>query len=141
MNVIETEGITYYYEGTKTPSLDGVSIRIDKGVKTVILGANGAGKSTLFYHFNGVVKPASGTVKVMGSPVSYRKKGLRELRSKVAVVLQNPDDQIFGQTVEGDVAYGPRNMKLPDEEVSARVEEALFQTGLGDLREKNTMQL
>ncbi len=141
MNVIETEDIVYFYEGSKTPSMDGVSIRIDKGVKTVILGANGAGKSTLFYHFNGVVKPASGTVKVMGSPVSYKKKGLRELRSKVAVVLQNPDDQIFGQTVEGDVAYGPRNLKLPEEEVTARVKEALFQTGLGDLRDKNTMQL
>ncbi len=141
MNVIETEDIVYFYEGSKTPSMDGVSIRIDKGVKTVILGANGAGKSTLFYHFNGVVKPASGTVKVMGSPVSYKKKGLRELRSKVAGVLQNPDDQIFRQTVEGDVAYGPRNLKLPEEEVTARVEEALFQTGLGDLRDKNTMQL
>ena len=141
MTVIETENITYYYEGAEKPSMDGVSIKIRKGVKTVILGSNGAGKSTLFYHFNGVVKPKTGTVKVMGEPVSYRKKGLKELRSKVAVVLQNPDDQIFGQTVEGDVAYGPRNMKLPEEEVKERVEEALFQTGLGELREKNTMQL
>jgi cobalt/nickel transport system ATP-binding protein len=141
VTVIETENITYYYEGAEKPSMDGVSIKIRKGVKTVILGSNGAGKSTLFYHFNGVVKPKTGTVKVMGEPVSYRKKGLKELRSKVAVVLQNPDDQIFGQTVEGDVAYGPRNMKLPEEEVKERVEEALFQTGLGELREKNTMQL
>ena len=141
MSVIETESITYYYEGSKTPSMKGVSISIKKGVKTVILGANGAGKSTLFYHFNGVVKPKEGVVRVMGEPVSYRKKGLKALRSKVAVVLQNPDDQVFGQTVEADIAYGPRNMKLPEEEVKQRVEEALFQTGLGDLRSKNTLQL
>jgi cobalt/nickel transport system ATP-binding protein len=141
VSVIETESITYYYEGSKTPSMKGVSISIKKGVKTVILGANGAGKSTLFYHFNGVVKPKEGVVRVMGEPVSYRKKGLKALRSKVAVVLQNPDDQVFGQTVEADIAYGPRNMKLPEEEVKQRVEEALFQTGLGDLRSKNTLQL
>ena len=141
MTVIQTDNIVYYYEGASKPSMDGVSITIKKGVKTVILGSNGACKSTLFYHFNGVVKPKSGTVKVMGKPVSYRKKDLRELRSKVAVVLQNPDDQIFGQTVEGDVGYGPRNMKLPEEEVKERVDEALFQTGLGEFREKNTMQL
>ncbi len=61
-NIIETREITYYYKGSKIPSLEKVSIAIKKGVKTVILGANGAGKSTLFYHFNGVMKPAEGMV-------------------------------------------------------------------------------
>ena len=120
-NVIETEEIVFSYEGAEKPSMNGVSIKIRKGVKTVILGANGAGKSTLFYHFNGVVKPNKGMVRAFGEPVNYRKKGLRQLRSRVAVVLQNPDDQIFGQTVESDIAYGPANMGLTKEEVDARV--------------------
>ena len=140
-NVIETEDIVFSYEGAEKPSMNGVSIKIRKGVKTVILGANGAGKSTLFYHFNGVVKPNKGMVRAFGEPVNYRKKGLRQLRSRVAVVLQNPDDQIFGQTVESDIAYGPANMGLTKEEVDVRVEEALFQVGLADFRDKNTMQL
>ena len=103
-NVIETEEIVFSYEGAEKPSMNGVSIKIRKGVKTVILGANGAGKSTLFYHFNGVVKPNKGMVRAFGEPVNYRKKGLRQIRSRVAVVLQNTDDQIFGKTEESDIA-------------------------------------
>ncbi len=140
-NIIETRDITYYYEGSKVPSLEKVSIAIKKGAKTVILGANGAGKSTLFYHFNGMMEPTEGTVLFDGQPIEYRRKKLKALRSRVAVVLQNPDYQIFGQTVEKDVAYGPSNIGLPEEEVERRVEEALRQVGLEDLRERNFNEL
>ncbi len=140
-NIIETRGITHYYEGSKVPSLEKVSIAIKRGVKTVILGANGAGKSTLFYHFNGVMEPAEGTVLLDGQPIGYRRKKLKALRSRVAVVLQNPDNQIFGQTVEKDVAYGPSNIGFPEEEVERRVEEALRQVGLEDIRERNSNEL
>lgn len=139
--IIMTEGLSFLYAGNDRLSLDGVDIRIKPGVKTAILGANGAGKSTLFYHFNGVFEPSEGTVYFDGQPISYRKKALKALRSRVSVVLQNPDDQIFGQTVEDDIAYGPRNMKLPEEEVSARVEEAIGLVGLENLRGRNTLQL
>ncbi len=139
--IIMTEGLSFLYAGNDRLSLDGVDIRIRPGVKTAILGANGAGKSTLFYHFNGVFEPSEGTVYFDGQPISYRKKALKALRSRVSVVLQNPDDQIFGQTVEDDIAYGPRNMKLPEEEVSARVEEAIGLVGLENLRGRNTLQL
>ncbi|MDO5852571.1 MAG: ABC transporter ATP-binding protein [Thermoplasmata archaeon] len=140
-NIIELRDVTYYYEGSKVPSLDNVSLGIRRGARTVILGANGAGKSTLFYHFNGVAEPAKGTVLFDGQPIKYKRRKLRELRSRIAVVLQNPDDQIFGQTVEADIAYGPSNIDLPKEEVDARVEEALFLTGLTELRDKNTLKL
>ncbi|MDO5861457.1 MAG: ABC transporter ATP-binding protein [Thermoplasmata archaeon] len=140
-NIIELKDVTYYYEGSKKPSLDNVSLGVRKGARTVILGANGAGKSTLFYHFNGVVEPAKGTVLFDGQPISYKRRKLRELRSRIGVVLQNPDDQVFGQTVETDIAYGPTNIDLPKEEVDARVEEALFLTGLTEFRDKNTLQL
>ena len=140
-NVIETRDLVYTYEGNGKPSMSDVNIRICRGRKTVILGANGAGKSTLFYHFNGVAKPGKGEVLAFGKPVGYRRKALRELRSRIAVVLQNPDDQIFGQTVESDVAFGPSNSGLPKEEVDRRVDNALFQVGLDDMRDRNTTQL
>ena len=138
---IETVDLTYWYSGNDRASLDDVSIKIRKGVKTVILGANGAGKSTLFYHFNGVFKPSAGSVSFNGEAISYRRKALRALRSKVSVVLQNPDDQIFGQTVEEDVAYGPTNLGLDDDEIESRVSRALRLVGLDDLRDRNTLKL
>lgn len=139
--IIMTEGLSFLYAGNDRLSLDGVDIHIRPGVKTAILGANGAGKSTLFYHFNGVFEPSEGSVYFDGQPISYRKKALKALRSRVSVVLQNPDDQIFGQTVEDDIAYGPRNMKLSEDEVSKRVEEAIGLVGLDNLRGRNTLQL
>ncbi len=139
--IIETRDLTFRYDGSGDPSLDGVTLGIRKGVKTVILGASGAGKSTLFYQFNAVFRPEKGQVLFGGEPVSYRRKGIRHLRTRIAVVLQNPDDQVFGQTVEADVAYGPTNLGLSKKEVSRRVDEALFQTGMDDLREKNVLQL
>ena len=140
-NIIDTEDLTFLYAGNDRLSLDGVDIHIRKGVKTAILGANGAGKSTLFYHLNGVFEPSEGKVLFDGEPLSYRKKALRSLRSRVSVVLQNPDDQIFGQTVEDDIAYGPRNMRLPENEVQERVESVIKLLGLESLRKRNTLQL
>ena len=140
-NIIETVDLTYYYGNNDRASLSSVNVKIRKGVKTVILGANGAGKSTLFYHFNGVFVPTGGRILFDGEPFSYRRKAMRALRTRVCVVLQNPDDQIFGQTVEADVAYGPTNLKLPEDEIKARVDEALDLVGLSDLRDRNTLQL
>ena len=139
--IIETVDLTYWYAGNDRPSLDKVNIRIRKGVKTIILGGNGAGKSTLFYHFNGVFEPSSGTVSFDGDVVKHRRKALRALRSKVSVVLQNPDDQIFGQTVEEDVAYGPSNLGLPAEEIRRRVDHSINLVGLDAYRDRNTLKL
>jgi len=138
--IIETRSISYAYH-RRDVALREVSLKIGRGHKTVILGANGAGKSTLFLHFNGVLRPAEGEVLVDGVPLSYRNRDLTKVREKVAVVLQNPDDQIFSTTVEEDVAFGPLNLGLPRSEVEARVEEALALTGLAALRERPSQQL
>ena len=138
--IIETFDLTYWYAGNDRPSLDRVDLKIRKGVKTIILGGNGAGKSTLFYHFNGVFRPSSGSIVFDGEQIRHKKKVLRNLRSKVSVVLQNPDDQIFGQTVEEDVAYGPSNLGLP-EEVRRRVDHAINLVGLDAFRDRNTLKL
>ncbi len=140
-NVIQTEQIGFAYKGESRRSLDGVDIAIRKGVKTVLLGANGAGKSTLFYSFNGVLKPDEGMVRINGEPISYKRKGLRALRSKVSVVLQNPDDQVFEQTVKADVGYGPSNLGLSPEEADSRVSEALRMVGLTEFADSNPLQL
>jgi cobalt/nickel transport system ATP-binding protein len=92
--VIRTEDLNFQYaNGTK--ALEDVNMEIPRGKKVVLLGPNGAGKSTLFLHFNGILRPMSGRVIFNDEEVRYGKKDLERLRSKVAIVLQNPDDQIF----------------------------------------------
>jgi len=132
--------LTYAYPNG-TVALREISLSIPAGKKTVVLGSNGSGKSTLFLHFNGVLKPKQGEVYYSGRKVDYGKRSLVELREQVAVVLQNPDDQIFSTTVEEDVAFGPLNLNLSKEEVERRVDEALFLVDLEDVRGRPTQQL
>ncbi len=140
--IIETRDITYFYNPRQTvPSLDGVSIKIGKGVKTAILGANGAGKSTMFYHFNGIFKPKSGSVLFEGKELDYSHEALTELRSKISVVVQNPDEQIFSSTVEEDIAFGPLNVGMERDEIEKRIQRALFQVGMEEYRYRPTTQL
>ncbi|HEY3420901.1 MAG TPA: ATP-binding cassette domain-containing protein [Methanomassiliicoccales archaeon] len=138
--IIETRGLTYAY-ANKVVALDDINMTIPKGKKTALLGPNGAGKSTLFLHFNGIFKPKAGTVSFEGKEISYRRNELDALRSSIAVVLQNPDDQIFSATVEEDVAFGPMNMGLPRDEVERRVAESLSFVGMDRHRERPTQQL
>ncbi len=142
MSLFEVKNLTYRYNNRQTrPSLNDVSIKIEEGRRTAILGANGAGKSTLFYHLNGIFKPVEGTVEYNGVPLDYSKPKLRELRNDICVVVQNPDEQIFSSTVEGDVAFGPMSMELPKEEVDERVESALDMVGMLDYRRRPSTQL
>ncbi|MFA5313524.1 MAG: ATP-binding cassette domain-containing protein [Methanomassiliicoccales archaeon] len=138
--VIKTENLCFVYPN-RTTALEDVNVEIPRGKKIVLLGPNGAGKSTLFLHFNGIFKPRSGTVLFNGEPVAYGKKDLEKLRSKVSLVMQNPDDQIFSATIEEDIAFGPMNMGLPMKEVEERVDEALDQVDMHGLRDKPTQQL
>ena len=138
--IIETRNLTFEYSN-RCVALDDVSLTIPLGKKTVILGSNGSGKSTLFLHFNGILRPRSGEVHFDGKTISYTSKALTELRKKIALVLQNPDDQIFSTTVEEDVAFGPMNLSLPRGEVEKRVEDSLRLVGLEEMRERPTQQL
>ena len=122
--VLELRGVSFSYKGAERPSLKDVDLAIGRKERTVIMGANGAGKSTLFHHLNGILKPDRGAVLFGGEPVSYRRKGLRTLRSKVSLVMQNPDDQIFGQTVEADASvttYAGEKASLADLQVGSHV--------------------
>ena len=141
--ILEARGVSFRYgrrEDDPT-SLKDVSIGIREGVRTVILGANGAGKSTLFYHFNGVLRPTEGQMFYRDIPVSYQKEHLYELREDVAVVVQNPDEQIFSSTVEEDVAFGPMNQNLHPDIVEGRIRDSLFKVGMEEYRYRPTTQL
>jgi cobalt/nickel transport system ATP-binding protein len=109
-------------------ALFGVDLRIEPGERVALLGPNGAGKTTLVLHLNGILRPGRGTISVAGLPVT--KANLREIRSRVGIVFQDPDDQLFMPTVGEDVAFGPRNLGLPEAEVTARVAIALEQVGM-----------
>jgi cobalt/nickel transport system ATP-binding protein len=135
MNVIETRKLTYQYpDGTK--ALEDVDFNAAKGKIIALLGPNGAGKSTLFLHFNGILRPTSGTVQVNGESLKYDKKNLIKIRQRVGIVFQNPDDQLFAPTVIEDVAFGPMNIGLTEVEVEKRVKEALSKVGMEGYEKK-----
>jgi cobalt transport protein ATP-binding subunit len=135
MNIVETEGITYRYpDGTN--ALENVNFKAVEGKIIALLGPNGAGKSTLFLHFNGILKPASGSITVDGEYLNYKKEDLMNLRQKVGIVFQNPDDQLFAPTVVEDVAFGPVNLGLSKEEVKKRANDALKRVGMEEFKKK-----
>lgn len=122
--VLKTNDLNYiYHDGAH--ALKNVNIEIRKGEKVAIMGPNGAGKSTLFLHFNGLNEPTSGNIEIHGKKIVYDKKELLEIRQKVGIVFQNPNDQLFAPSVKEDVAFGPMNLGLSLEEVEKRTEEAL----------------
>jgi cobalt/nickel transport system ATP-binding protein len=126
-----------YHDGTK--ALSGISIDIAPGEKVGIVGPNGSGKSTLLMLLNGVLSTSKGHVEIDG--VKVNKKSLREIRRKVGVVFQNPDDQLFSPTVVEDVAFGPRNMGLSDEEIDERVDFALRLVGMENFKDRSAHHL
>ena len=137
---IEVKDLTYAYPDG-TPALQGVSFGAEQGEVTGILGSNGAGKSTLFLNLNGVLTPQGGQVLLDGEPVSYARRNLPELRRRVGLVFQDPDDQLFSADVYRDISFGAVNLGLPETEVRRRVEDAMVRTGVSALRDKPTHAL
>lgn len=135
MSAIEIKHLTYIYS-RKTPyekkALDDVNLCIEEGSFVGIVGATGSGKSTLIQHLNGLIKvqdKKTSSVVVQGMSATD-KKTLKNLRFKVGMVFQYPEYQLFADTVEKDVAFGPKNMKLAKEEIDARVRKAMDVVGL-----------
>lgn len=123
---IEVDSLSYSYpDGTR--ALERVSFSLKEGESMALLGPNGAGKSTLLLHLNGLLR-GEGKVRIRDKEIS--EKNLKWVRSQVGMVFQDPDDQLFMSTLAEDVAFGPANMGLSDEEVKERVEWALLCVGL-----------
>lgn len=123
--IIEAKDVHYAYEEGGPHSLNGVSLRIQRGRKVAFMGANGCGKSTLFLCCNGIYRPDSGTILFNGRPVDYSKKGLLDLRSKVGIVFQDPDNQLFSASVYQEISFGPMNLGLPEDEVRKDIEQVI----------------
>lgn len=127
--VLETRKVRYAYADGPV-ALQDVDVTIENSRKIALVGPNGAGKSTLMLTFNGILRPTTGEVLFKGSPLKYNSSSLREIRRKVGMVFQNPDDQIFAPTVYQDVAFGPLNLGFPKERVDRYVGYALSYVGL-----------
>jgi cobalt/nickel transport system ATP-binding protein len=111
-------------------ALAGVNLAVGRGEKVALVGPNGAGKTTLILMCNGMLRPTRGDVRIDGVPIDYSARGLRSVRSRVGIVFQNSDNQVFAPTVYQDVAFGPMNLGLPQESVRQRVADALHAVGL-----------
>ena len=145
MAILKTEHLTYSYS-TGTPfevtAIEDINIEIEPGELVAVIGHTGSGKSTLIQHFNGLLKPQSGKVYVDGQDIWESKKTLRASRFAVGLCFQYPEYQLFEKTVYKDIAFGPKNMKLSEEEIDRRVREAARFIGVtDDMLEKSPFDL
>lgn len=138
MNVIETIGLEHkYVDGTV--ALSGVDFEANPGERVAVLGPNGSGKTTLFYHFNGLIRPTAGEVKVFGENI--RKENIDTVRRRVGIVFQDADSQLFAPTVFEDIAFGPKNLGFNPQDIRNRVLEALRRFDIEELAKKNPANL
>ena len=133
MSKITVENVSYVYSA-RTPfevrALDGVSVNIESNCITGIIGHTGSGKSTLVQMFNGLLQPTSGKIYIDGVDIWAKPKEIGAIRYRVGLVMQYPEYQLFEETVEADIAYGPKNMGLDEEEIKKRIIEAADMVGL-----------
>jgi cobalt/nickel transport system ATP-binding protein len=125
--VLDLQGVAYAYPDGHQ-ALHGVDLQVHRGERVALLGPNGAGKTTLVLHLNGILMPGLGSVSISGLPVT--KPNLLEVRRRVGIVFQDPDDQLFMGTVRDDVAFGPMNLGLRGAGLDRRVAEALEAVGM-----------
>lgn len=133
MATVTLDHVSYVYEpGTpfEVKALDDVCLTVREGSITGIIGHTGSGKSTMVQLFNGLERPSSGRILLDGKDIWEHPKKMREIRFRVGLVMQYPEYQLFEETVRADIAFGPRNMGLSEEEINARVLEAAALVGL-----------
>ena len=136
MSFIELKNVVFYYNNddessNQRPAIDGVSFSVEKGEVVAIIGHNGSGKSTLAKLCNGLLEPDVGEILVDGINTKDKKR-IFEIRSKVGIVFQNPDNQMVATIIEDDVAFGPENLGLKSEEIRQRVDWALKSVGMSE---------
>jgi len=134
MSMIKFEKVSYTYPGDEVPTLKSIDLEIEKGQFVAVLGHNGSGKSTLAKHMNAILVPDEGKVWVNGMDTANESL-LLDLRRNVGMVFQNPDNQIVANVVEDDVAFAPENLGVEPAEIRRRVDAALKQVGMYELRE------
>ena len=139
--ILKAENVFYSYDDGKTHSLNGLSLEIRRGKKIAVMGANGSGKSTFFLCCNGVYRPSEGTIYFHGKPVDYSRKGLLQLRQKVGIVFQDPDNQLFSASVFQEISFGILNLGVPEEEARKEVERIMDEMEITPYRDRPTHAL
>ena len=143
--ILRAQGLTYVYSpGTpfEKTAVDNVNLSVNKGEFLALIGHTGSGKSTLIQHFNALLKPTRGQVFLHGRDIWENKEVTRKARFQVGLVFQYPEHQLFEETIEADVSFGPRNMGLEPEEVRRRAVESLAACGMGeDMLQKSPFDL
>ncbi|GAA5106691.1 ABC transporter ATP-binding protein [Haloechinothrix salitolerans] len=137
VSALDVRGLEYRYPDG-TCALDGIDLRVEPGERVAVLGPNGAGKTTFVLHLNGVL---TGTGHIEVSGLSLSPGTLREIRRRVGVVFQDPDDQLFMPTVADDVAFGPANFGVAEPELGERVRSALAAVGMSAHADRSPMHL
>ncbi len=135
VTVLETENLSHVYsEGTTSQvhAIRNINVKIEQGELVGVIGHTGSGKSTLIQHFNGLLKGTSGTVLLDGKDIWSDKKNIRNVRFKVGICFQYPEYQLFEETVYKDIAFGPKNMKLSQQEIDRRVSRVIKFVGLDE---------
>ena len=133
MSIIQFEQVHFRYSDEAQESLRGIDLSFEEGSFVAVLGHNGSGKSTLAKHMNAILLPTQGRVLVNGLDTADE-NNILNIRRTVGMVFQNPDNQIVANVVEDDVAFAPENLGIPSEEIRKRVDTALGQVGMYDLR-------
>jgi cobalt/nickel transport system ATP-binding protein len=141
MYLLHLNNLYYSYPGQAKPALQGATLSLPAGVKVALVGRNGSGKSTLLLHCNGILQPERGAVSLEGRTIRYDRASLRELRQRVGVVFQNPDDQLFSASVAQDISFGPLNLGLSETETQTRVTAAAELCDLTELLNRPTHAL
>lgn len=139
--ILKAENVFFSYDDDNSFSLNNLSLEIKKGKKIAIMGPNGSGKSTFFFCCNGINKPSKGTIYFKGEPIKYNKKSLLELRKKIGIVFQDPDNQLFSASVYQEISFGPLNMGLPKEEVQKEVDQIIQHMEINYFSQKPTHAL
>lgn len=144
MRALDLKEVSYSYRGSESPALDSVFLEVEKGEFVTLLGANGSGKSTICMLANGLIPHAlhgdlSGEVRVFGEDV--RRHSVAEIATKVGIVFQEPESQLFCMSVEEEVAFGPENLAVPRAEIAERVEWALELVGMKGYNDRSPFSL
>ena len=134
--ILKADSLYYSYDDDDSHSLNGLSLEIKKGQKVAFMGANGSGKSTFFLCCTGILKPQKGELYFKGEPYRYDKKSLLNLRSKVGIVFQDPDNQLFCSSVYQEISFGILNLGIPPEEAKKEVEKVIDYLEITPFRHK-----
>lgn len=139
--ILKAEDLYFSYDDDNSHSLNGLSLEIKRGQKIAVMGANGSGKSTFFLCCTGIHKPQKGKLYLDGKEVKYNKKGLLDLRSKVGIVFQDPDNQLFSASVYQEISFGILNLGVSEEQAKKEVEEVIDYLEIAPFRSKPTHAL